>query len=132
MLKLQIVELIGDHRARLSPAGKAQWEAAQLLETSRPGTDNTTAMAESLQKAGDLPQVDQIIWGVLTTLFLGLHATDLAEDRWGTEVADKFRTGFIIKAAHERATAEGRTVLPEPDMTLDEALVLLAEDYSPN
>ena len=130
--KLQLVELIEEQRTKLSPAGRELWLSAEkLIETSRP-SDNTEdlerAQLETLQQSRDLPVTDQLIWETLTTLFLGLRASDLAEDRWGAEIADKFRTGFIIRVAHERATAEGRTVLPEPDMSLDEALDLLAED----
>jgi hypothetical protein len=132
-MKLRIVELIGEHRARLSPAGRELWlSTEQLIETSQPGDDIVPALVESGQQWLNLSLEDRRICSVLGTLFMGLRASDLAQDRSGAVVANKFRRGTIIKAAHKRATAEGRTVPSEPDMTLDEALDLLAEPYSPN
>ncbi len=137
--ELRIVELIGVQRARMSPAGRELWESVErLIETSRP-TDSPEvleqaeqAKLEKMQQSLDLPLSDSIIWKVLTRLFLGLHASSVAEDRCGIEVADKFRRATVVKAAHERAEAEGRSVAPVTDMTIDEALTLLAEPYSPD
>lgn len=134
--ELRIVEIIGQQRARLSPEGKDLWERAErLVETSQPSDDPEAleaSRADLLRQAQDLPEADRVIWQVLVGLFFRLRASSLAEDRWGVEVADKFRRGTIIKAAQERAEAEGRTVTPAEDMSMDEALALLAEPYSPD
>jgi hypothetical protein len=137
--ELRIMELIGEHRARLSPAGRELWENTELLlETSQLTHDPVAfgqqreAAMEKIQQSLDLPKEDQVGWTVLVTLFLGLRASSLAESRWGVGIADKFRTGFVIKAAYEKAVAEGRTVTPEAEMPVDEALALLKAPYSPN
>ncbi len=134
--EVRIVELIGVQRARLSPEGRELWaHAERMIETSLPTddlVDHDQAMREVLRQTLDLPVSDRVIWKVLGRLFFGLRASSLAEDRWGREVGDKFRRGTVVKAAHERAEAEGRPVPPVDEMTLDEALTLLAEPYSPN
>jgi hypothetical protein len=133
MDRLRIVELIEDYSARLSPEGRELWESLErLIEISPPGDDIESEMWERAQGSLDLPPGDHVVWAVLGALFLGLQASDLAESRWGVQVADKVRRRFVIKAAQERARVEGRTVTPEPEMTVEEALALLAEDYSPN
>jgi hypothetical protein len=109
-----------------------------LIETSQPPDDLEVfdryekARDERVQQVRHLPRADRVIWVVLSSLFLGLRASSLAEKRWGVETADKFRKGTIVKAAQQRAEVEGRSVPPVEDMTMEEALALLAEPYSPD
>ena len=126
--RLELVELIEDQVARLSPAGQELWlHLEQLVETSQPGDDIETidaAIEERVRNALDLPPVDQVIWTVLFELVLGLRASDYAEARWVLEWGQKFRTATVIKAAQEKASVEGRPGAPD---TLDDALDLLAQ-----
>jgi hypothetical protein len=105
------------------------------METSRP-TDDANALhdaqVEAVKQSRSLPPADQVIWRVLAELFFNLRTCSLAEDQWGTKVADKYTRGAIAKAAQERAQAEGRSVTPVEDMTMEEALDLLSEPYSSN
>ncbi len=126
--RLELVELIGDQVARLSPAGQELWlRLEQLVETSQPGDDIETidaAVAERMRSALELPEVDQVTWTVLVELVFGLRTSDYGEDRWGAEWGQKFRLATVIKAAQEKARVEGRPFAPD---TRDDALALLAQ-----
>jgi hypothetical protein len=126
--RLKLVELIEDQAARLSPAGQELWlRFEQLVETSQPGDDTEAidaAIEEKMRNALDLPAADRVIWPVLLELVFGLRVSDYGEDTWGAEWGPQYRTAVVIKAAQEKARAEGRPVVPD---TLDDALALLAQ-----
>ena len=128
MDRLKLVELIEEQAARLSPAGQELWlRFEQLVETSQPGDDTEAidaAIEEKMRSTLDLPAADRVIWPVLLELVFGLRASDYGEDRWGAEWGPQYRTATVIKAAQEKARAEGRPVVPD---TLDDALALLAQ-----
>jgi hypothetical protein len=135
--ELRVVELIGEHRGRLSLAGRELWDHMELtIETSQPTDDliaygqRLEAVEEKLRRSHDLLREDRSVWAVVFTLFVGLRASEMAEDLWGVETAEKFRAAAGVRAAHRKATYEGRAVAPEAEMIVDEALALLEAPYS--
>ena len=126
MDELQIVELIGNYTARLSPAGRELWDNYErLVETVRPGEDIGREIWHRGHASRDLSPGDWVACMVLLTLSEGLHRSRLAEDSRGDDWGQTYRRAAVIKAAYDRARVEGGAVTPPKDMTLDEALILL-------
>jgi hypothetical protein len=126
MNRLELVELIEDQVAKLTPEGRDLAERMELLAELPPGPDHpATHAAQRAQadQAWDLSPRDRSIIERLLVLWEALERADVA-DRRG-ESGERYRNMAVIGAAGIKDRSEGRMI--DPDMTPERAAARLRE-----
>jgi hypothetical protein len=124
--RLEVVEVIEEHAAQLTPEGRDLAERMELLEEvspdpGRPAPYNT--QRAQAYEAWDLPPRDRSIIERLLMLWEGLEESDAAE-RQG-EPGERYRNKAVIVAAEIKARSGGRPVAP--GMTPEQAVARLRD-----
>jgi hypothetical protein len=127
MDRLEMVELIEDQAAKLTPEGRDLAERIELLAEAPPAHDHrATYAAQRAQadEAWDLPSsLDRSIIERLHVLWEGLERSDGAARR-GKSGA-RYRDMAVVVAAGIKDHSEGR--MADPDMTPAKAVSRLRE-----
>jgi hypothetical protein len=126
MNRLELVELIEDQAAKLSPEGRDIAERMGPLAEAPPGGRASTYATQSAQadEARDLlPTRDRNILEGLQLLWEGLADSDAAER--GGQSGERYRERAVIGAAWNKDRGEGRMI--DPDMTPERAAARLRE-----
>jgi hypothetical protein len=125
MDRLELVELIEDQAARLTPEGRDLAQRMELLTEAPPGGPFGTQQTQRAQadEGWDLPPRERNILERLLILWEGLERSDAAE-RQG-QPGERYRHMAVIGAAGTKDRSEGRTIAP--DMTAEQAAARLRE-----
>ena len=127
MDRLELVEIIEDQKARLSPNGKELWEELDILVYMTPEEEQTLIQKQQediAERMSYLPLYDQGVIKVLTEVRAGLYASDKREEVTG-ESGEVPRAQAVLRAANLKNIAEGRQA--DPDITLEQAIAQLRE-----
>ncbi len=126
MDRLELVELIENQAAKLTPEGRDLAERMESVAEAPPGGQASTYATQSAQadEAWDLlPARDRNILEGLLLLWEGLADSDAAER--GGQSGKRYRDRAVIGAAWNKDRGEGRTI--DPDMTPERAAARLGE-----
>ena len=130
MDRLELVEIIENQKAKLSPKGKELWDELDILVYMSPEDANILQRRQVQRQQKDiaermsyLPLYDQGVIKVLTEVRAGLYASDERED--AGESGEVQRAQAVVIAANIKNIAEGRQA--DPDMTFEQAIALLRE-----
>jgi hypothetical protein len=123
MDRLELVKLIEDQAARLTPEGRDLAQRMELLTEAPPGGPFGTQETQRAQadEVWDLPPRERNILERLLMLGEGLERSDAAE-RQG-QPGERYRHLAIIGAAGTKDRSESRTI--DPDMTAEQAVARL-------
>ena len=127
MDRLEMVELIEDQAAKLTPEGRDLAERMELLAEAPPGPDHRATYAAQRAQADEAwdlsSSLDRSIIERLHVLWEGLERSDGAA-RHGKSGA-RYRDMAVVVAAGIKDRSEGRMI--DPDMTPDKAVSRLRE-----
>jgi len=127
MDRLEMVELIEDQAAKLTPEGRELAERMELLAEAPPAPDHRATYAAQRAQADEAwdlsSSLDRSIIERLHVLWEGIERSDGAARR-GKSGA-RYRDMAVVVAAGIRDRSEGRMV--DPDMTPDKAVSRLRE-----
>ena len=127
MDRLEMVELIEDQAAKLTPEGRNLAERMELLAEAPPGPDHRATYAAQRAQADEAwdlsSSLDRSIIERLHVLWEGLERSDGAARR-GKSGA-RYRDMAVVVAAGMKDRSEGRMI--DPDMTPDKAVSRLRE-----
>jgi len=128
--RLELVEIIENQKAKLSPRGKELWDELDIPVYMSPEEEDVLQRRQAQRQQEDiterisyLPLYDQGVIKVLTELRGGLYTSDERED--AGESGEARRTQAVVIAADLKNIAEGRQA--DPDMTLEQAIARLRE-----
>jgi hypothetical protein len=128
--RLELVEIIENQKAKLSPEGKELWDELEILEYMSPEEENILQRRQSQRQREDiaermsyLPPYDQGVIKVLSELRAGLYESDKESDAGASGEAR--RRQAVHGAARIKDIAEGRQA--DPDMTFEQAIARLRE-----
>ena len=125
MDRLDLVDLIEDQAARLTPEGRDLAQRMELLTEVPPGGLFATQETQRVQadEAWDLSPRSRNILERLLMLREGLERSDAAERRG--ETGERYLDMAVIGAAGTKDRSESRTI--DPDMSAEQAVARLRE-----
>lgn len=130
MDRLELVEIIENQKAKLSPKGKELWDELDILAYMSPEEENVLQRRQAqrlleviTERMLDLPLYDQGVIKALSALREGLYESDRESEAGAS--GEVRRTLAVVRAAAFKDLAEGRQA--DPDMTFEQAIARLRE-----
>jgi hypothetical protein len=128
--RLELVEIIENQKAKLSPIGKELWDELDILVYMSPEEENILQSRQVQKQQEDiaermsyLPPYDQGVIRVLTEVRAGLYESDKESDAGAS--GEGRRIQAVLRAATIKDIAEGRQA--DPDITFEQAIARLRE-----